>query len=119
MTYAADLTEVLRSLLDVIVETDLPERTSWLVLRTAYEEYEYKGSRQRIHGRIREKFKQDKQTLDQSDFRYSFSELLRGEHPSFIQVVIGYRRIDMLGRFHAFASLQPYHLHCAAPTSFL
>jgi hypothetical protein len=54
------------------------ERANWPVLKRAYQRYEREGSRQRIHARIHEKFKQDQQALNPPDFLFMFSELVRG-----------------------------------------
>ena len=81
MTYAADLTEVLRLLFDVIVrrsDSDLLERTSWPALKEAYDAYKDGGSRQRIHARICEAFQQDQQLLDPGPFQSMFRELVKG-----------------------------------------
>jgi hypothetical protein len=81
VTYAADLTEVLRLLFDVIVrrsESDLLEKTSWLALKEAYEAYRDGGSRQRIHARICQTFQQDQQLLDPALFQSMFRELVKG-----------------------------------------
>jgi len=90
ITYAADLTAVLKALFDVRLESDLPERTSWLELKKAYkayEAYEYpaldlrKRSRREIHEHICKTFPQDQEKLDEEHFREVFKDLVKGELP--------------------------------------
>jgi hypothetical protein len=77
MTYTANLTQVLRSLLDVMVESEPPERIGWSALRKGYKEYEDKDSRKRIQDYIRERFGQDQKPLDRPAFRSTFDRLLK------------------------------------------
>ena len=80
MTYAVDLTTLLKSLFDVRLKSDTERTTSWLELKEAYGAYEHAQSRQRIHRRIHATFQRDQQTLDEDEFEEEFIELVRGEH---------------------------------------
>jgi hypothetical protein len=81
MTYAVDLTTLLKSLFEVRLKSDTEKTISWLELKEAYEAYEHSGSRQGIHRRICATFQQDQQTPDKELFQGMFIGLVKGEHP--------------------------------------
>jgi len=84
MTYAVDLTTLLKSLFEVRLKSDTERTISWLELKEAYEAYEHSGYRQHIHRRICATFQQDRQTLEKDKekerFHGLFVELVKGEH---------------------------------------
>lgn len=77
MTYAVDLTTLLKSLFEVRLKSDTEKTISWSELKEAYD---HSGSRQQIHGRIGETFQQGQPTLDKERFYELFVELVKGEH---------------------------------------
>ena len=77
MTYAVDLTAVLRSSFDFTLMDELSGRIRWLKLKEAFEAYEHSGSREQIHSRICAIFQQDKQIPDTDGFQRIFRELVK------------------------------------------
>jgi hypothetical protein len=80
MTYTVNLTAVLKSLFDIVIQMpQSSERTTWLKLKEAFEAYEGSGSRQQIHRRIYAIFQHDQQILDSDSFHHTFYELVKDE----------------------------------------
>jgi hypothetical protein len=77
MTYAVDLTTLLKSLYEIRLKSDTERTISWLELKEAYE---HSGSREQVHRHICAAFQQDQQTLDKEHFYGLFVELVKGEH---------------------------------------
>jgi hypothetical protein len=84
MAYAVDLTTVLKSLFEItITPAQVPHpsgRTTWPEVKKAFDDYDRKGSLQRIHHRFCDIFQHDQQILGSEDsFRRMFHELLKDE----------------------------------------
>jgi hypothetical protein len=80
MAYTVDLIKVLESLFDFVMAPTLSGRTTWLVLKEAFEAYERSDSRQRTHRQICANFQQDRQIHNLNSFDRVIHELL-GERP--------------------------------------
>jgi hypothetical protein len=77
MTYAVDLTTLLKSLFDDRPRDELG--LTWSHLKRAYDTYEGSGPRRKIHRQICATFQQDQQILDKDRFEGMYVELLKGE----------------------------------------
>ena len=82
MAYTVDLIRVLESLFDFAIVPNLSGRTTWPVLKEAFEAYERSDSRQQTHHQICANFQQDRQihNLNSNNFDRVIHKLL-GERP--------------------------------------
>jgi hypothetical protein len=93
MAYTVDLTTVLKLLFHIMITTQtqitptpvsqLSGKTTWSELKRAFDDYEGKGSRQRIHNHFCDIFQNDQQILgSEASFHRIFYDLLKDERPS-------------------------------------
>jgi hypothetical protein len=76
MAYTVDLIRVLESLFDFAIAPTLSGRTTWPVLKEAFEAYERSDSRRQTHRQICANFQQDRQIHNLNSFDRVIHELL-------------------------------------------